>query len=137
MLHFDGGMTASIYASFRAEHRTWLEVLGTKGVMTVPNPFRPGPLEHIELARGGKTERIPVEGSPLIFLRQVEDFEARILDAAPSVVTLDESRLTAATLAALYKSAAAHQDNTETPRARKLKDPRRRASHGAVHDVQD
>jgi xylose dehydrogenase (NAD/NADP) len=116
MLHFDGGMTASIYASFRAEHRTWLEVLGTKGVMTVPNPFRPGPLEHIELARGGKTERIPVEGSPLLFLRQVEDFEARILDAAPAVVTLDESRRTATTLVALYQSADTHKNNTETPR---------------------
>jgi predicted dehydrogenase len=106
MLRFEGGLTANIYGSFRAEQRTWLELLGTSGVLTVPNPFRPGPLEMLELERGGKTERIPVEGSPLIFARQVADFEARILDGAPAVVSLDESRRTAVTIAALYQSAA-------------------------------
>jgi D-xylose 1-dehydrogenase (NADP+, D-xylono-1,5-lactone-forming) len=105
MLRFDRGLTASVYASFRAEYRTWLEVLGTTGALTVPNPFRPGPLETIELERGGGTERIDVPGSPMLFARQIADFEARILDGAPAVVTLDESRRTAATLGALYESA--------------------------------
>jgi D-xylose 1-dehydrogenase (NADP+, D-xylono-1,5-lactone-forming) len=104
MLRFDQGLTANIYASFRAEHRTWLEVLGTSGALTVPNPFRPGPLETLELERGGKTERIEVAGSPMIFVKEIEHFEARILDGAPAVVTLAESRRTAATLTALYES---------------------------------
>jgi xylose dehydrogenase (NAD/NADP) len=107
MLRFDSGLTANIYASFRAAQRTWLEVLGTGGARTVPNPFRPGPLEHLELERSGQVERIPVEGSPLIFVRQIEDFEARILDGAPAVVSLEESRRAVATIAALYQSAAA------------------------------
>ena len=105
LLRFDCGMTANVYAGFRAEHRTWLEVLGSNGALTVPNPFRPGPLEVLELERGGTVERIEVTGSPLIFQREVEDFEARILDGAPAVVSLDESRRTAATIAALYASA--------------------------------
>lgn len=105
MLRFDGGMTANIYAGFRTPYRTWLEVLGTDGALTVPNPFRPGPLEVLELERSKGVERIEVPGSSLIFVRQVEDFEARILDGAPAVVTLGESRRTAATLAALYTSA--------------------------------
>ena len=112
MLRFDSGLTANIYASFRAQHRTWLEVIGTNGALTVPNPFRPNPLETIELERGGKIERIPVEGSRLIFVKEIEDFQARILDGAPAVVTLAESRRTAATLAALYQSAAAHKSAT-------------------------
>lgn len=105
MLRFDGGMTANIYAGFRTPYRTWLEVLGTDGALTVPNPFRPGPLEVLELERNAGVERIEVPGSSLIFARQVEDFEARILDGAPAVVTLAESCQTAATLAALHASA--------------------------------
>jgi predicted dehydrogenase len=105
LLRFSEGLTANVYAGFRAEYRTWLEVLGSTGALTVPNPFKPGPLEILELERGGKVEHIEVPGSDTIFVRQVEDFEARILDGAPAVVTLDESRRTAATIAALYASA--------------------------------
>jgi predicted dehydrogenase len=105
LLRFGEGLTASVYAGFRAEYRTWLEVLGSTGALTVPNPFKPGPLEVLELERGGRVERIEVTGSPMIFVRQVEDFEARILDGAPAVVPLTESRQTAATIAALYASA--------------------------------
>jgi predicted dehydrogenase len=106
LLRFREGLTASIYAGFRAEYRTWLEVLGSTGALTVPNPFKPGPIEVLELERGGTIERIEVEGSPMIFVRQIEDFEARILDGAHPVVPLTESRQTAATIAALYASVA-------------------------------
>ena len=113
LLRFGCGMTANVYAGFRAEYRTWLEVLGSNGALTVPNPFKPGPREVLELERGGQVERIEVTGSPMIFVREIEDFESRILDGAPAVVTLDESRRTAATIAALYASAT-EQSATET-----------------------
>ncbi len=105
MLQFPDGLTANIYASFRAEYRTWLEVIGTAGALTVPNPFKPGPHETLLLERPGATDRIDVTGSPLLFQREVEDFESRILDGAPAVVTLAESRRTASTLAALHAAA--------------------------------
>jgi predicted dehydrogenase len=105
-LRFDEGLTASIYAGFRAEYRTWLEVLGSTGALTVPNPFKPGPLEVLELERGGRVERIEVPGSPMLFARQIEDFEARILDGADAVVSLAESHRTAATITALYAAAS-------------------------------
>ena len=106
MLRFDpGGMTASIYAGFRAAYRTWLEVIGSDGSLTVPNPFRPGPLEMLDLERHGGLERIAVAGSPEIFVREIEDFEASVLDGAPQVVSLAESRRTAATLAQLHAAA--------------------------------
>ena len=76
MLRFGGGATANIYAGFRAAYRTWLEVLGSDGGLTVPNPFRPGPLETLELERNGAIEHIEVAGSPEIFVREIEDFEA-------------------------------------------------------------
>ena len=105
MLRFPGGATATIYAGFIAASRTWLEVLGSDGALTVPNPFRPGPIETLELERAGQVERIEVPGSPGIFVREVEDFEACVLDGAPPVVSLAESRRTAAMLSALYTSA--------------------------------
>jgi xylose dehydrogenase (NAD/NADP) len=105
MLRFPGGVTANIYAGFRAPYRTWLEVLGTEGALTVPNPFRPGPLEVLEIERNGVIERIEVAGSPEIFVREIADFEASVLDGAPPVVSLAESRRTAATLVALYAAA--------------------------------
>lgn len=105
MLRFGGGTTANVYAGFRAAYRTWLEVLGSDGGLTVPNPFRPGPIETLELERDGKIEHIDVIGSPEIFVREIEDFEASVLDGAPPVVTLAESRRTAATLSALHASA--------------------------------
>jgi xylose dehydrogenase (NAD/NADP) len=105
MLRFGGGMTANIYAGFRAAHRTWLEILGSHGGLTVPNPFRPGPVEILELEQNGAIERIDVAGSPEIFVREIEDFAASVLDGAPPVVSLAESRRTAATLTALYASA--------------------------------
>ena len=105
LLRFTGGATATVYASFTAAYRTWLEVIGSEGVLTVPNPFRPEPLETLDLTRQGKVERIEVIGSDLLFLREVEDFEASVLDRAPSVVSLDDSLATTRTLAGLYASA--------------------------------
>ncbi len=105
MLRFSTGATANIYAGFRTPYRTWLEVLGSDGALAVPNPFRPGPLETLELERKGAVERIEVRGSPEIFVREIEDFEAAVLDGAPTVVSLAESRRTIATLAALHASA--------------------------------
>jgi xylose dehydrogenase (NAD/NADP) len=106
LLRFDpGAMTANIYAGFRAAYRTWLEIVGTAGSLTVPHPFRPGPLETLELERNGVVEPIAVPGSPEIFVREIEDFEASVLDGTPQIVSLAESRRTAATLMALEASA--------------------------------
>jgi predicted dehydrogenase len=107
MLRFNEGVTANVYAGFRAAYRTWLEVLGSDGGLTVPNPFKPGPQEILELERNGTIDHIPVAGSPQIFDKEIEDFEAAVLDGATPVVTLSESRRTASTLAALLTSARA------------------------------
>lgn len=105
MLRFPGGTTATIYSSFRAALRTWLEVIGSEGSLTVPNPFKPGPRETLELERNGRIESIEVAGSRELFVRQIEHFERSVLDGAPSVVTLADSRAAAATLLALLGSA--------------------------------
>jgi len=107
VLGFPGGVTASIYAGFRAAYHTWLEVLGSEGALRVPNPFKPGPTEQLRLERLGEVRTIDVAGSDVLFAREVESFTRSVLDGAPPTVSLDESRRTTAALAALHGAARA------------------------------
>jgi predicted dehydrogenase len=104
-LHFPDGMLASITAGFRAATHTWLTILGSEGTLQVPAPFKPGPQTVVTLIRDGHTHDEIVPGSPRLFDRQVADFTATVLDDAPAVVTLDDSRRTAEAVA-LIRSAA-------------------------------
>ena len=105
VLRFPAGITASIYAGFRAAHRTWLEVIGSEGSLIVPNPFKPGPKEQLMLERLGERRTIDVHGSELLFARQVEHFVAAVLDGAPATVSLADSRRTVAACSALLDAA--------------------------------
>jgi xylose dehydrogenase (NAD/NADP) len=105
LLRFRSSLVASIHCSFRAHYRTWLDVFGTDGVLRVANPFRPGPLEAIEVQRGDEITHYPVEGSDHLFVRQIDDFVAAALDGKPPTVSLAESRGNTAALVALYASA--------------------------------
>ena len=105
LLRFPLGVVATVYSSFRAAYRTWLEAAGAEGVVRVANPFKPGAREQIEIQRANETWGVAVDGSPLLFVRQIDDFVAAALDARPPAVTLRESRGNAAALAALYRSA--------------------------------
>jgi xylose dehydrogenase (NAD/NADP) len=105
VLRFPAGLTASIYAGFRAAHRTWLEVVGSEGSLVVPNPFKPGPIEQLTLERLGERQTLAVPGSSLLFARQVEHFVARVLDGAPATVSLTDSRRTVAACCALLDAA--------------------------------
>ncbi len=104
ILRFGNGPAASIHAGFRAAYRTWLQVIGTEGALTVPNPFKPGPVEHLELERLGETRRIEVAGSANLFEREVEHFVEAVLDGRPPVVTLEDSRRVAGALSLLHAS---------------------------------
>jgi predicted dehydrogenase len=105
MLRFADRRVATVYSGFRAGYRTWLEVSGVDGVITCGNPFKPSPRETIAIHRGPAVETIEVEGSSLLFVREVEDFVAAALDGREPTIPLRESRTIAATLAALHRSA--------------------------------
>ena len=72
--------------------------------MRVTSPYKPGPREPIELQRGDRAETVWVDGSSVLFVRQVEDFVAAALDGRSPVVSLADSRGVAAALAALHRS---------------------------------
>lgn len=105
LLKFPGGVVADVSCGFRAPYRTWLEVRGDAGVLRVANPFKPSAREEILLERDETIRRLVVEGSPQLFVRQVEDFVGAALDGRGPVVSLTDSRGNAAALAALLASA--------------------------------
>lgn len=112
LLRFTGDATATIYAGFRAAYHTWLLVLGSEGTLEVPNPFKPRVLETLRLERLGDQRLIEVPGSETLFVRQVEHFVERVLDARPPTVSLAESRRTSAAIAALDEAARRRREVT-------------------------
>jgi predicted dehydrogenase len=105
LLRFASGIDANVYAGFRAAYRIWLDVLGSEGALRVPNPFKPGPCERLELERLGEARHLDVPGSPQLFVRQIEDFVAAVLDGAPPRVSLEDSRRVAEALSHLQTAA--------------------------------
>jgi predicted dehydrogenase len=120
LLRFPEGVVAMVHSGFRTAQRMWVELVGQEGVMRVPNPFKPGPREEIELQRQDVTRRVAVEGSLEPFTREIADFVATVREGRPPVVTLADSRGNAAALAALYESARRgvpwHVGATEAPK---------------------
>jgi D-xylose 1-dehydrogenase (NADP+, D-xylono-1,5-lactone-forming) len=104
LLRFPGPLVATIHCGFRAAYRTWLDVAGTDGAIHVSSPFKPGLRETIDVQRGDRSEIIAVEGSPLLFVRQIDDFVAAVLDGRAPAMSLQESRGVASTLAAVHRS---------------------------------
>jgi predicted dehydrogenase len=105
LLKFPDHLVATVHSDFGAAHRTWLEVAGVQGLLRVNDLFRPSPRHDIYLRRGDGVRQVSVEGSSLLFVRQIEDLVAAALDGRPPAVSLQESRGNAAALAALYRSA--------------------------------
>lgn len=109
MLRFPGDIVATVHASFRAEYRTWLDVIGADAALRIGNPFKPSPHETIELRRGDLVQQVEVEGTPELFVREVEDIVSAVLDGRPPRMSSDDSHGNAAALAALYESARTGQ----------------------------
>lgn len=105
-MHYEGQRFAQIWCSFRAPFQTFVEVVGSEGRLTLTRPFT-GVEEsqlHFHPASGGEPELIPVPEKSL-YLGEVEDMHAAILDGADSYLSLAETRNHVRTILALYESA--------------------------------
>jgi predicted dehydrogenase len=112
LLRFPGEVMATVHSSFKSRYRTWLEVGGKDGVLQVSEPFRHSSQVDIVIARADESRVIRVEGPPMLYVRQVEDFVGAVFDGRSPQVTLEESRGNAATIAALYASARSRKPVT-------------------------
>jgi len=104
-LYYSGGRLAQIFCSFRTPFHTSVEVIGTEGRLFLNYPFVG--LEESRLRfypAGGEVREIATPDKEL-YLGQVEDMHAAILDGAPNYLTLTETRNHVKTALALYESA--------------------------------
>lgn len=104
ILDFDGG-EAEVHASFTGPQHQWLVVSGERGEIELPDQSfsAVGPGFELLLSQGRDTKAIPVPDVNHYTL-MVEDVSAAIRDGRPALLSLAESRRTAATLDAIFSS---------------------------------
>ncbi len=103
-MKYAGGIYGQFDSSFFSPSRSFMEIVGSDGVLLVPNPFKPKPVDEIQVTRGGKTERIEIRGGEL-YIGEVEDMADAVLLGKPPRISLAESRGTVAAILGLIRSA--------------------------------
>ena len=111
-LRFADGMVAQISCGMRSPDRRGAQIIGTQGMLIVPdhlsgaewpgNPPEQGRLTFIDTGRNQRVIRIPAVDA---YEAEVKAMEACVLDGADPVVSLDLSRSFLKSVLALYQSA--------------------------------
>ena len=109
-MHYGPGRMAQFISSFRTPYHTYAEVLGSKGRLTMNEPFRidrgdPHLMFH---PRDEDPVELEVPAKEL-YAGEVEDMHAAILDGTKSYLSLDETRNHIRTILALIQSAELQQ----------------------------
>lgn len=104
MLRFEDGSVAQFDCGFTGPFRAEMEVIGRDAALRIARPFRTDALSRLLLTRGDDTEELPFQAAPP-FSGEIADMEASALDGRLPRISLEESRRTVATIAALYESA--------------------------------
>jgi xylose dehydrogenase (NAD/NADP) len=110
LLHYTNDRFATIGSSFRTPFYTSAEIIGTEGRLVLNRPF-------VRLDERRKMIFHPRDGEPIevvvpekeLYLGEVEDMHAAILDGKPCYISLAETRDHTRTVEALYNSAHAEQ----------------------------
>jgi predicted dehydrogenase len=89
LLQYPGGLIASLHCGFNAQKVVGAEIVGTEGVLQVPETFFDAPGSLI-LIRGEERRELPVAASDR-YRSEVEDFAAAILEGRPPQGSLAES----------------------------------------------
>jgi len=100
---------AQISSAFRTPFHTFVEIIGTKGRLHISRPFTGvEDSKMIFYTNDGASELISVPKKEL-YLGEVEDMHAAILDGTPNYLRLEETRNHIRTVLTLYESARARQ----------------------------
>lgn len=105
-LYYPGARLAQIASAFRGPYYTPVDLVGSGGTLRLNRPFT-GMDETRKMVfhpLQGDPEEVPVP-EEYLYLGEIEDMHAAILDSAPNYLTLEESRNTIRTILALYESA--------------------------------
>jgi xylose dehydrogenase (NAD/NADP) len=104
-MRFADGVYAQFDCGFRAPERMLMEFVGSAGVITLRNAFKPGLGSEILLHReDGTSESVAVAGQEL-YLGEIEDMADCVLQGKTPRIGLSDSRGNVATIVALLESA--------------------------------
>ena len=99
------GRTAAFDCGFTLPFRRWVEVVGTEGVLCVPDLWVPGPRAVFTIEREGRPiEKIVIEGEDQV-QHMIEDFGRAVLEGKPVRPDAEEAVRGLRVLDALAKSA--------------------------------
>lgn len=91
-------------SSFVIPSHAFMEIIGSDGTLSIPNPFKPNENEKIYLTQDGKTETIKIKGQEL-YIGEVEDMADTILLGKKPRISLEDSRANVHVLKCLLESA--------------------------------
>jgi D-xylose 1-dehydrogenase (NADP+, D-xylono-1,5-lactone-forming) len=104
MMRFADGSVAQFDAGFVGPFRAEMEVIGRDASLRIIRPFRTDDRSELLLTVGDSVESLPFPAATP-FAGEIADIEAVVIDDRAQRVPLSESRRTAVTLGALYRSA--------------------------------
>lgn len=103
-MRFGSGIQMQFDCGFKSPLRSSVEIVGTKGAISISNPFKPGLKNEIILSNGDSQETIKIKGQEL-YLGEVDDMCDAVLSGKPTRVSLADSRANIAAILALLASA--------------------------------
>lgn len=107
-MQFAKDVLAQFDSSFVLPFHSFMEIVGSEGMLHIPRPFKPEIDEKLYLTRGDKTETITINGQEL-YIGEVENMADAILLEQKPRVSLDDSRANVAVISAFLESARTGQ----------------------------
>ena len=104
-LLFPGEVLMQFDSGFRAPDRAYMEIVGSKGVIYIPQAFKPGFNDHIILSSDDEEQSIEIPGE-VLYQGEVEDIADAVNLGRPPKVSLEDSRGNVAAILALLRSAS-------------------------------
>jgi predicted dehydrogenase len=100
---------AQFDSSFRAPLRMHMEIVGSGGMMTIPQPFKPGAKAEIMIGESvEKFETMLIDGPQHLYSGEVEDMADAILAGKAPRISHEDSRNNVKVIQALLRSATAN-----------------------------
>lgn len=103
-MRFENGVHAQFDSGFKSPLRSNIEIVGTDGTLTVPDPFKPGRTSEILLTRDNKVEKVKIKGG-MLYMGEVDDMCDAVAQTKAPRVSLTDSRNNVAAILALLESA--------------------------------
>lgn len=102
-LFYPGGQICQFDCSFISEFKAEIEIIGDKGRLIIPEPYKPGKRTKIFLQKDRQKITQNVKGKEL-YLGEIEDIENAVLNGSSPRISLEESRQIIQSIEALYLS---------------------------------